>query len=654
VPYVGHHRLVTYSPHQRLLAHLTLMNFTTSQIQAIEHDKGNLVLFAVAGSGKTTVLVERIRRLSKMNRSQLVLTFSKRAAETLTNRVGAMTDGRSFIGTFHSFCYHVMRRRKPTQYKGKELLQAREDWMLIAWAESELKDRDDTRTPSQLVQIMTGLKTGGHHPDTWLSNCDRITQQMSGVTHADVQMASRMQTQLEQARRYTFDDMLVDCLYTLDQEPQFGALLREHFDHIMVDEFQDTDPSQGLILQHLVRDNLCVVGDDDQAIYSFRGCSPAFILRFEQYYGASTKVAMEENFRSEEPILTHANALIGHNTARISKVLRATRGSGGLVNLKQVADAAAEAAHIADLIVRYKDAGYMYQDIAVLYRTNAQSGPFEDELTERGIPFLIAEEGGGFYDRTEIKTLINYLRIVHDPRDISALRWVLNRPTRFLRRAWVAECARESPPSTLGTLRLMQSKGNARQQRAVTALISLLTAAQSAAAAGVGPAELATMLWRGVGYDQYLCDIAARSVRAKSVDDISGAARQFVTKTLPRFTDLAQLMAHISRVETEVRQRRPNQDAVQLTTVHRAKGLEFPVVVLSGLNNDLFPHKEADIVEERRLAYVAVTRAVHALHITTHGTPSSFITELGLTIADHDNGQPIQMLGYDRLPEYGR
>jgi DNA helicase II / ATP-dependent DNA helicase PcrA len=610
---------------------MTSTSYTPSQIKAIQHDRGNLVLFAVAGSGKTTVLVQRIKRLAALEKKQLVLTFSKKAATSLVHRVGRTPD-KSFIGTFHSFCFNAIRRRRPDLYKGRELLQSREEWLLVSWAEDLLKHARGNMAPADLIRLMGRFKTYGYHPSTWGDNQEQLRKLGDGIGPYEVALASDLNDRLEQSGKFTFDDMLVDTLRELDSDPVFGRLLREFFDYVMVDEFQDTDPCQARILQHVSSENLCVVGDDDQAIYAFRGCSPSFIMDFETHYpGACTKISMEDNFRSEDQILEHANMLIKNNTNRVAKTLVTTKGSTGAVAATQVLDSVQEARFVADLVEEHHASGISYKEIAVLYRTNAQSGALEDEFAERQLPFEVADDDGGFYSRTEIKTLVNYLRILKDPKDTSALRWVLNRPTRFIRREWLASSVQRGPNAVVDTLRAMRSKGSVRQQDAIIDMANNLGYLIDLARSGTGPSQLVGALWQWLGYESYLNELSSRSVK-RNVDEYVDSTMRFVQQTVPRFTDLGSLLNHIDLVEAENRKKREDRDAVLFTTIHRAKGLEFPVVVIVGFNQELLPHKDAPVDEERRLAYVAVTRAIKTLHITTYGQPSKFFKELGLTI----------------------
>ena len=902
------------------------MNYTQSQLKAIEHDQGNLVLFAVAGSGKTTVLVEKIKKWAAADRKQLILTFNKKAAEALLTRAGGVLKTHSFVGTFHSFCLAVIRKQAPSHYMGREMLQPREDWLKLKWAEEVLKVASGGDEPGLLATRVGRLKTYGFHPSTWSSQSDEIKRTL-GISDGDLERAIDLQKVFDTNKKYTFDDMLVDCLMMMRTTPHIADTLQKHFDHILVDEFQDTDPCQAAILSHLSKGNLCVVGDDDQccppgtlvsmeggddcpieeladgdrvltydqthstiigrrsgyaiqvasrdydgwlhnielehghtyratgnhrclarwsaeskdqkwycvyvmerhvagrqdlrvgwcqlrrsdgclhlavrlrlekgdsmcvlhttqdpaeasllestvsaryglptvlftetagathytqenldkyweeidlrkcarvgalevdfninlhhpllqrdhsnrrgstvfeirptnvlphlmemiidngtklptwkavtsvtperytglvysldvekthtffangvathnSIYAFRGCSPKFIIDFEAHYGPAAKISMEENFRSEDQVLTHANSLISNNRDRVSKSLITTRGSHGIVTARETKDAVDEARIAVGIVEEHIKNGGRYADLAVLYRTNAQSGPFEDEMAERQIPFDVVDDRGGFYSRTEVKTLVNYLRILHDPHDLTALRWILNKPNRFLRNAWISECSQGLRPTVYETLTRMSRLGSRHQIEEALGLRQILQELAAEKESGTQPYGLVQKLWGALNYDRYLSELASRSLRPRSVDEYHDAANRFAHQTVPRFFDVGELLQHIDLVEAESQRKQEGRDAVLLSTVHRSKGMEFPVVIVSGLNEDLFPHQESAISEERRLAYVAVTRAIRSLHLLTYGKPSSFFSELGI--------DPIPLETDDELPNEDR
>jgi len=606
-----------------------LTSFTAAQKKAIDHEGSNLVIFAVAGSGKTTVLVERIRKHAEAGESQLVLTFSKKAAESLNKRVGVPLTPSSFIGTFHSFCFKVLNRRCPNQYQNREVVEGREEWLLIKWAEELLRETPNAvGVPADMLRDISLLKLNGFHPDAWLAMTDRIHAHMN-LGPGYVELLHALHQSIVKNGKYLFDDMIIDCLQLFRDDPELVDVLKNRLDHILVDEFQDTDPAQAEILKKLEKGNLVVVGDDDQSVYGFRGCSPRFIIEFPEIYGG-VAISMEENFRSQAPILDAANQLIKCNDLRVDKVLRPTLTGEGAITSVRVKHPVEEAQYTADRIEEILDAGGMASDIAVLYRTNAQSGAFEDELSMRKIPYEVIDDQGGFYGRTEIRTLVSYLRLAARPNDITSLRWVLNKPNRFLRRDWVAECMGKSDGSAASVMQVMAAtRGGFRQQQAAGSLCTLLQDLDMLVKEGHTPANIGHHIWQSLGFAGFIRELAARNQR-KDPDEMMDAVSRVLMQTLPRFRTIKEFLTHVNLVEQESKSRQDGRSRVQLLTIHRAKGLEFPTVFIAGFCDGLIPHKNGREDEERRLAYVAITRAINHLYTTTYDIDSPFLKEMGV------------------------
>ncbi len=615
---------------------LLLATLDEDQRRAVTHGEGPLLVLAGAGSGKTRVLTTRIAWLLATGRARsheiLAVTFTNKAAREMAERVEALLGNAlrgGFVGTFHRFALQLLRRHPrevglPERFAvcdaddQKRLLQ--QVLKSLGVAEAEL--------PLKVVRARVSAA----------KNALLRPEHLAELAHTpfDQRIARIYQTYQEllaAAGTVDFDDMLHLAVALLEQQDALRRGLAERFRWLLVDEYQDTNLAQARLIRLLggPHPNLTVVGDEDQSIYRWRGAEVENILRFEEAYPRATVVTLGRNYRSAEPILRAAAALIAHNTHRRPKQLSSQAGAGVPVAVFQAADENDEARFVVDEL-----AGVSPGTVAVLYRTNAQSRPFEAELVRRSVPYVVVG-GTRFWERAEVKDALAYLRLVVAPDDELAFRRAIRVPARgvgevameHLSRAaaqWgvsVPEAARRSPSSL-----------SPRARWALGEFFALL----EAVGAEASPAAAVRRLLDGSGLlDQYSVDDEEDRARRANLDQLLAAAEEAGERKL----DLAGFLdevALLSDADTSAA-----GATVVLSTLHAAKGLEFDTVFLVGLEEGLLPltrsGDEADAEEERRLAYVGMTRARRRLYLTwaslrrlygqqAEARPSRFLYEL--------------------------
>lgn len=601
-----------------------LEGLTPEQARAVTHAAGPLMVVAGPGSGKTTVIARRIGYLIAAAgvdpRSLLVLTFTKAAADELKARTAGTVGqaaARAFFGTFHGLAYRMLRHAR----RGDPLPILMEDqqFQLIR----------------QLMRAM-GLNTDDEAVQDVLTDLSRL--RAAPARQASFRPQSLAPGEFgELLRRYAaakaerglrdFDDLLHEALALLQGNPELLAAYRRRFTHILVDEFQDTNPVQFELVRLLAEParNLCVVGDDDQAIYGWRGASPEFLLSFPRHYPEAVQVTLAVNHRCPPPIVEAANRLAAHNVRRLGKVIRPARRAGRPVQLLTPADTRAEAEAIARLVL---GSGAPLSDWAVIYRTNQQAHVLAEVLRGEGVPYRVLGGLPNLYRRWPVQDVLAYLRAAAG--DGMAILPVLNRPNRYLARAVAEEAARIAARTHGDLLAAIGQTGLLRswQLRPVEELQDHLRAlSRMTAPDAIGYVRTI------IGYDDYLREYAARA--GGRPDELLGLLAE-VERTAPRLL-LPAYLGHVESFSAEADRRAPDgAPAVTLVTCHRAKGLEFRFVVVAGAIDRLLPHRSnADVEEERRLMYVAVTRAREQLWISVPRSyegrecrPSPFVAEL--------------------------
>jgi DNA helicase-2/ATP-dependent DNA helicase PcrA len=621
-----------------------LEGLNPEQQLAVAHAEGPLLILAGAGSGKTRVIAHRIAHLVHRQIAPadgvLAVTFTNKAAEEMRTRVESLlnTDCRAmWISTFHALCARLLRREAPA-------IGLSRDFVIYDSADQQsvvkqlLKERsldDEAYQPRQVLSRISSAKNRMEGPEAFEKSWNPRDREI-GKLFAGYQAA------LKDASAVDFDDLLLKTVELFNTSPATRERYARKFAFVMVDEYQDTNRPQYLLIKQLVsaHRNLCVVGDPDQSIYKWRGADLRNILDFEQDFPEAVVVRLERNYRSTQVILDAASAVISHNKDRKEKTLWTDRKGGVKITYFRGADEIEEADYITR-VARHTLHDNVDHTLAVLYRTNAQSRAVEDSLRQANIGYVVLG-GVGFYERKEIKDALSYLKLVLNPHDDVALRRVINVPARgigkgvmdALEQVDVAQGGDDLPPLLAGLAPEVVSNSlwskivaatdkrllNARQVAALGAFRDLIvTLADTARRESVSIA-----LGKVLDQSGYLRDLREdRSEesqgRIENLAELVSAAREYESRepepSLGGFVDRLSLLSDVDK-EQGVRDAR-----VMMMTLHSAKGLEFPVVVLAGLEEGLFPHSrsaedEAELEEERRLCYVGITRARSRLVLT--------------------------------------
>ena len=595
-----------------------------AQRDAVEHAEGPLLVVAGAGSGKTRVLTARIALLIEGRGVRpheiLAVTFTNKAAGEMRERVaralGADPAGM-WIGTFHGIGARLLRLHAGLVGRTAEYTIYDEDDSLGAIKRIMERLRISPRewAPKAIAAEIGSAKNALVEP----AEFEALAR--APLAKAAAQVYRELETTLRGANAVSFDDLLVLPVKILREHPEVRARLAARFRHVLVDEYQDTNRAQYEFVRLIgsERGNVVVVGDDDQAIYGWRGADIRNILDFERDFPTARVVRLEENYRSTAPILDLANVVISANTDRRGKVLRPTRSGGEPVALLETADDRDEAEAIAEALVGWKGEGHPYRQSAVLYRTNAQSRGFEDAMRRAGIPYRLIG-AVRFYDRREIRDLVAWLRLIANPADDEAFRRAIAAPRRGIGEATVelmAGAAREAGVPLLEQARRTAASGTGRPatRDSLRGFVSVVDRLRLAAA-DTSVDRLLEDLVVASGYAAAL--VAEGPEGAERMDNI----RELVTSAAETIIDdggevgLRPLDHFLQRatLHTAADALDPSADAVTLMTVHTAKGLEYGMVCVTGLEDGLFPLSRAfddpaTLEEERRLLYVAITRA---------------------------------------------
>ncbi|MPV50800.1 MULTISPECIES: DNA helicase PcrA [unclassified Pseudactinotalea] len=617
------------------------------QRQAVAHTGGQLLIIAGAGSGKTRVLAHRIAHLLATGRARpgeiLAITFTNKAAAEMRERVAELVGPRAksmWVSTFHSACVRILRREAKTigLRSSFSIYDAADAQRLMTLVCREL-DLDPKRFPPKaFYHRVSDLKNDLVDPDDFARTAaENPYEQNLAAAYR------RYQERLREAHALDFDDLIMSTVTMLQAFPAIAEHYRRRFRHVLVDEYQDTNHAQYVLVRELVGGpgtgsgggdlpaaELTVVGDADQSIYAFRGATIRNIVEFEKDYPAATTILLEQNYRSTQTILSAANAVIERNPGRAKKNLWTAAGAGDKI-VGYVADTEHdEAAFVAEEIDALIDAGEARAgDVAIFYRTNAQSRALEEVLVRRGLPYRVIG-GTRFYERREVKDAIAYLRAVANPDDSVNLRRILNVPKRGLGErseamvAGHAERLRISFGAALDQLDDVLGLGT----RAVTGLRAfndMLAGFRTLAAGGASPAEVLDAILDETGYLAQLRESSdpQDATRVENLAELHAVAAEFSAADpdadLGDFLERVALVADADQLPGE-----EEGGMVTLMTVHTAKGLEFPIVFATGLEDGTFPHSRSladpdELAEERRLAYVALTRARTRLYLSRAG-----------------------------------
>ncbi|TDU76464.1 DNA helicase PcrA [Streptomyces sp. KS 21] len=643
-----------------------LHGLNEQQAAAVVHAGSPLLIVAGAGSGKTRVLTHRIGHLLAARNVHpgqiLAITFTNKAAGEMKERVEGLVGPRAnamWVSTFHSACVRILRREsKRLGFTSSfSIYDAADSKRLMALVCRDL-DLDPKKFPPKAFNAkISNLKNELIDEDAFAG------QAADGFEKTLAQAYAMYQGRLREANALDFDDIIMTTVHLLQAFPDVAEHYRRRFRHVLVDEYQDTNHAQYTLVRELVGTGypdlppaeLCVVGDADQSIYAFRGATIRNILQFEEDYKDATTILLEQNYRSTQTILSAANAVIERNENRRAKNLWTEAGSGAVIT-GYVADTEHdEAQFVADEIDRLTDAGDAKAgDVAIFYRTNAQSRVFEEIFIRVGLPYKVVG-GVRFYERKEVRDVLAYLRVLANPEDNVPLRRILNVPKRGIgERAEAmidALAMREKITFPQALRRVDEAFGMAaRSTNAVKRFNVLMEELRTIADSGAGPAVVLEAVLERTGY---LAELQASTdpqdeTRIENLQELAAVALEFEQArgednpgTLAEFLEQVALVADSDQIPDEDED---GSGVITLMTLHTAKGLEFPVVFLTGMEDGVFPHMRAlgqtkELEEERRLAYVGITRARERLYLTrssmrsawgtpSYNPPSRFLEEI--------------------------
>jgi DNA helicase-2/ATP-dependent DNA helicase PcrA len=586
------------------------------------------VVFAGAGSGKTRVITHRVAHLIDAHNVPpwriLAVTFTNKAARELRERLDKLTtpgQARSlWVGTFHAVCARLLRAHA-------EQLGLRKDFVIY----------DDADQKSMLTRVITGMnldermfapkqvayainaaKQEGKSPDQFEAR-DPFTRTVREI-YAQYEQRMAASSALD------FGDLIYRLVFELRQRPELREALRARYQHVLVDEFQDVNHVQFAFVEALAEQhrNLCVVGDDDQSIYRWRGADRRNILEFRQHFPDATMIKLEQNYRSTQRILRAANAVVAHNLEREPKRLWTDNDEGSPVTVIACDDDRDEANMVVQAMLMLVDNGYTRKDIALLYRTHAQSRVFEEALRRANLPYRVIG-GLRFYDRAEVKDLLAYLRVIHNADDDVSLLRIVNKPARGIGKTTIDRLiATAASGGTSIYTALLATRDDGSQPSAarkkLAAFVQLIDDLRAQIAEG--PATLARQALLLTGYIEQLRaeDTVEADSRIENIQEVLTSMDQYEADAAePSLTEFLELVT----LETDA-DRSVSDDSLTLMTVHAAKGLEFPVVFVAGLEEETFPSHRGfaaeedpdELEEERRLAYVAFTRARERLFLS--------------------------------------
>jgi len=615
-----------------------------SQLAAVTHMGGPLLVVAGAGSGKTRVLTRRIAHLIKREGVSpfeiLAITFTNRAAGEMKERVGALVGPvakKMWVSTFHSACVRILRRDAHLLgYPSSFTIYDQADAVRLTGYVLRDLNLDPKKFPPRSVHgTISSAKNNGQ-------TVDQFAEQATVIVHRKIADVYReYQARLRKAGAMDFDDLLSVAVEVMRTHPEVLSHYQQRFQHVLVDEYQDTNPVQNELVLMLgaVHRNVCVVGDGDQSVYRFRGADLRNILQFEESFPDATIVVLDQNYRSTQTVLDAANAVIVNNQARKHKDLWTEAGAGEAIVRYEADDETDESQWVARQMADLHDAhGHAWGDMAVFYRTNAQSRVVEEQLFRSGVPYKVIG-GTRFYDRKEIKDAMAYLKAVVNPADEVSVKRVLNVPKRGVGDSSIARidtwAASHGITFTQSLRHAPEAGVTGKAVRGIEQFLILIDGV--APYLEDGPALVLEELMKRSGYVREL--EAEHSVesegRLENLAELIGAAQEF--EQVEEFLEQVSLVADTDQLDAVDSQ-------VVLMTLHSAKGLEFPIVFIVGMEDGVFPHQRslgepAELEEERRLAYVGITRAMHRLHLshawartlyggTQYNPPSRFLKEI--------------------------
>lgn len=633
------------------------MALNEMQQLAVDTTEGPLLILAGAGSGKTTVLVNRVEHIISSHLATpwqvLAITFTNKAAGELRERlVSAIGNEANDIWayTFHSCCSRILRRF------GEKIGYTNH---------FTIYDTDDSRRVMKQCQKQLGIEDKLINHKSILAEISRAkdslisTEEYKQTAQNDFRKSKiaecyeLYQAQLKKSDAMDFDDIIFNTVKLLEENEDVRNLYQTQFKYVMVDEYQDTNHAQ-YVLTSLLADkykNICVVGDDDQSIYRFRGATIENILSFENHYKGAKVIRLEENYRSTQNILDGANAVISHNKNRKGKTLFTRSGSGDKIVYKTVMSESEESQYIIDEIVKNVNNGMKYSDHAILYRMNAQSRNLEVMLTKSGISHRIIG-GHRFFDRKEIKDIVSYLAVINNPSDNVRLQRIINVPKRAIGDTMFANVLEIGAGLGMSAFEVCERADEFQKtSRSASKLMNftkMIRDFQECIENGMGLNDLLQEVLDVTKYLDYLQEEPETyEDRVNNIKELSSMFIKYEEES--EDANLSEFLEDVALI-SDIDSYNEDEDAVVLMTLHSAKGLEFPVVFIPGMEEGIFPgnqsmFSEEDLEEERRLAYVGITRAKKKLYLissqqrmlygqTSRNMPSRFLREIPSSVID--------------------
>ncbi|MCL4138612.1 UNVERIFIED_CONTAM: hypothetical protein GTU68_013250, partial [Idotea baltica] len=614
-----------------------------AQLDAVTHDSGPLLVVAGAGSGKTRVLTRRIAWLIDQGVSPfeiLAITFTNKAADEMKHRVAELVGPvaqKMWVSTFHSACVRILRREaKVIDFPSNFTIYDQSDSVrLVGYVIRDLGLDPKRFQPRSIQNVISSAKNEGLNAAQYHERANTLPEKKAAEIYTEYQ------ARLQRAAAMDFDDLLLNAVRIFRQSPESLASYQNRFRHLLVDEYQDTNGVQNELVVRLAdaHRNVTVVGDSDQSVYRFRGADIRNIIQFEDAFPDTTVVLLEQNYRSTQTILDAANAVIANNFGRKPKSLWTETGHGDKIIRFHAEDEIDESHYVASELAQLHDVGdFRWSDMAVFYRTNAQSRVLEEHFMRVGIPYKVVG-GTRFYDRKEVKDAVAYLKAAANPADEVSVKRIVNVPKRGIGDTSIGKidsfAKMHGMSFTEGLRRAADAGVSGKGAKGIASYLELMDGFTEILEKG--PGEALEAILRDTGYTAELED--QRSVEAEgrieNLQELVGTAGQF--ETVDEFLEQVSLVTDSDVVKDD-------DSMVTLMTLHGAKGLEFPVVIILGMEDGIFPHMRSmtdpdEMEEERRLAYVGITRAQERLYVThawarmlfgqtQYNPPSRFLDEI--------------------------
>ena len=647
--------------------HPLLDGLNPAQREAVIHTGSPLLIVAGAGSGKTRVLTNRIAYLLAVRAVApyeiLAITFTNKAAGEMRERVQALVGPRGksiWVSTFHSACVRILRQEAVAAgYKQNFTIYDQSDSQrLVALIGKELNLDPKRYNPRQIHAMISNAKNELMGPADYANHTSNHFEEIVAETYAIYQK------RLHEGNVFDFDDLIMKTVELLQRHPEVKARYRSRFRHVLVDEYQDTNHAQYILVRELVGNQndgfppaeLCVVGDADQSIYAFRGATIRNILQFEEDYPSARTILLEQNYRSTQNILSAANAVITNNASRKAKNLWTDSGAGSAIITYEADDERDEAEFVMSEIRALQQEGISQPgETAIFYRTNNQSRPFEEVFMRNAIPYKVVG-GVRFYERKEVRDLLAYLRVLANPYDEISLRRIINTPKRGIGDKAIASLDSLNIPLWDALFKADQAPDlAARAISSIDQFANLMATLRTMVESGFKPSVIAEAVIEQSGLGAELSDSTdpQDEGRLENIEELVAVAQEYEEDEnllgpddQPEEISLVGFLERVSLVadSDQIPDGEDHGGVVTLMTLHTAKGLEFPTVFLTGLEEGVFPHSRSlgdpnEIEEERRLAYVGLTRARERLYLTrastrfmfgtpTYNAPSRFFSEI--------------------------